>query len=199
MQPLTQEQLIQIADARDIQYERPEAPDQLTVRTRMSRNFPISRDFAFSLFSDQASHVRLFSVIKGAVTVPKEGIGKLIPLNQFLVIEHVEEAGLPPRMMLVRYTLNPPDMITKEAVPDPFGDLDAFSGVEPMDKKKATVVMRFDDLGPRLARVSVESEFKPTTGNVFVRGFIDHVWLHFFETLMVELRELAPDAMMTRA
>jgi hypothetical protein len=198
VQPLSLEELIAIAEARNIHYERPTA-DSLVVKTIMSRNFPISRDFAFKLFSDQASHVRLFSIIKGAVTVPKEGIAKLLPLNQFLVIEHVEEANIPPRMMFVRYTLNPPDMIIKEAVPDPFGDLETFGDAVPMDKKKASVVMRFEDLGPRLTKITVESEFAAATGAVFIRGFIDHVWLNFFETLMMELRELAPSEMRTRS
>jgi hypothetical protein len=86
----------------------------------------------------------LFSIIRGASTIPKEGIAKIVPPNQFYVIEDVAEEGVTPRLMLVRYTLNPPETIIKEAVPDPFGDLDTFSGeVGPLDKKKAKVVIRF--------------------------------------------------------
>jgi hypothetical protein len=104
------------------------------------------------------------------------------------VLEHVEEQAFTPRLMFIRYTLNPPDMIIKEGVPDPFADLDK---IDPQaDKKKAKVIMKFAERGANRTLVTVESEFQASTGAVFMRGMIDHVWLNFFENLMIETREL---------
>jgi hypothetical protein len=200
MQALSAEQLTSIAQARGVTYEALPSANPLIVATRMSREFPLSRQFAFDAFSDPSTHVRLFSIIRGSSTIPKEGIAKIVPLNQFYVVEHVEEQDVTPRLMLIRYTLNPPDTIIKEGVPDPFGDLDALSpnAVIPMDKKKAKVIMKFDEKGAYRTMVTVESEFQAATGAVFMRGLIDHVWLNFFENLMIETRELSLSDRMTR-
>jgi hypothetical protein len=223
MQALSEAELKSIAQARNVTYEPLPSTDPLTVASRMSREFPISRQFAYDAFSDPATHVRLFSIIRGSTTIPKEGIAKIVPPNQFYVLEHVEEQDVTPRLMFIRYTLNPPDTILKEGVPDPFGELEALGGaavappatrkagvrdrqrrqgtkgkVVPMDKKKAKVMMKFDELAAYRTRVTIESEFQATTGAIFMRGLIDHIWLNFFENLMIETRELTPAERRTR-
>jgi len=188
MQALSAEQLTSIAQARGVTYEALPSASPLTIATRMSREFPLSREFAYTAFADPATHVRLFSIIRGSTTIPKEGIAKIVPPNQFYVLEHVEEQAVTPRLMFIRYTLNPPDTIIKEGVPDPFGDLDQ---IDPQaDKKKAKVILRFAERGANRTLVTIESEFQASTGAVFMRGMIDHVWLNFFENLMIETREL---------
>lgn len=196
MQALSAEQLTSIAQARGVKYEALPSANPLTIVTRMSREFPLSREFAYTAFADPATHVRLFSIIRGSTTVPKEGIAKIVPPNQFYVLEHVEEQAVTPRLMFIRYTLNPPDTIIKEGVPDPFGDLD---GIDPQaDKKKAKVILRFAERGANRTLVTIESEFQASTGAVFMRGLIDHVWLNFFENLMIETRELGLADRMTQ-
>jgi hypothetical protein len=196
MQALSAEQLTSIAHARGVTYETLPSANPLTIATRMSREFPLSREFAYTAFADPATHVRLFSIIRGSSTIPKEGIAKIVPPNQFYVLEHVEEQAVTPRLMFIRYTLNPPDTIIKEGVPDPFGDLD---DIDPLaDKKKARVIMRFAERGANRTLVTIESEFQASTGAVFMRGMIDHVWLNFFENLMIETRELSLAERMTQ-
>src|SRR5690606_2866805 len=112
--------------------------------------------------------------------------------NEYIVIEHVEEAGLPARMMVVKYTLDPPSRITKEAVTDPFHDGDIAS-----DRKKGVVTIDFEELGRNLTKITTESVFTTNAGPVFVRGFIDHVWLNFYERVMVDTGELTPAEFMT--
>ncbi|MER9456569.1 hypothetical protein [Mesorhizobium sp. M0478] len=198
MKPLPQERLQRIARARNVHYEPLPNDNPLIVATRMSREFPLARDTAFALFADPATHVRLFSIIKGSSTIPREPIAKMVPINQFYAVEHVEERDPTPRFMLVRYTLSPPDVILKEGVPDPFGDLDGLGDVGPLDKKKAKVMIRLEDAGENTFLLTTESAFVAETGEIFVRGLIDHVWLNFYENLMVELKEIRPDQIMTR-
>jgi hypothetical protein len=97
-------------------------------------------------------------------------------------------------MMVVKYTLRPPDTITKEAVTDPFGGGDVAS-----DRKRGLVTMRFEELTSTTTRVTCSSTFETNDGPVFVRGFIDHVWLNFFERLMVETGEIGAAEMLTVA
>ena len=181
MEPLSLDRLQSIADARGLSYEPLEDADPLVVRTRVSRPFPVPQQTAFDAFSDPMSHVPLFSIIKGSTPAIRAGIDRLIPENQFFAFEHVEESALPPRLMLVRYTLNPPLEILKEAVTDPF----MLGGDEVMDKKRGRVRLLFEKLTDDETRIVAESTFQSTTGAVFARGFIDHVWLNFFERMMV--------------
>lgn len=198
MQPLSQEQLHSIALARNIDYEVVRSTNPLEVSTKMSRNFRIPRDVAYAQFCDPATHLRLFSIIKGSSTIPREAIGKLVAPNQLYAIEHVEEQDVTPRMMFVRYTFSPPSTIVKEAVADPFGDLDRPGTIEPMDKKKAIVVIRMEPRGDIATKLTTESTFTATTGKVFARGLIDHIWLNFYENLMVELKELSRADILTK-
>ena len=144
------------------------------------------------------THVRLFSIIKASSTVPREAIGKLVAPNQLYAIEHVEEQDVTPRMMLVRYTFSPPSMIFKEGVADPFGDLDQMGSVEPTDKKKAIVIIRMEPRGGTATKLTTQFTFTATTGKVFARGLIDHIWLNFYENLMIELKELSRGEILTK-
>jgi hypothetical protein len=149
----------------------------------------LDRETAFQTFADPQRHVDYFDIIKASTPlIPLEG--PLRP-NEYVVLEHVQEAQLPPRMMVVKYTLDPPASIRKEAVTSPF-DSDVLS-----DKKKGLVIMNFQDVGRNATKVTVESTFETNKGPVFVRGFIDHVWFNFFERLMVETGEISVEGMLT--
>ena len=44
--------------------------------------------------------------------------------------------------------------------------------------------MKFDVVDDNNSRFSVESQFQAENGSIFARGFIDRVWLNFFERMM---------------
>lgn len=192
MQPLSFDKLKSIAVKRKVSYHALPADDEKTVKTKMSRSFPLSQEVVFDLFADPANHVKLFSIIKGSSTIPRTGIETVIGDNELYAVEHVEEANVTPRMMLIKYVLDRPRSIIKLGVPDPFSDLDPMA-----DKKKAKVAMNFDPQPDGSTLVTVESEFQAASGAVFTRGFIDHVWLNFFENMMVETGMIRADKLLT--
>ena len=164
-----------------IKYRALRAKDPLVVRTEMSKAFPIPQQAMFDSFADPVAHVRLFAIIKSSTKAIRKGIENLLGENQFYAFEHVQESNLPPRLMLLKYTLEPPTRITKVGVTDPF----LVETVRPMDKKKAAVTMDFAALSKQETEFKVTSSFATTTGEIFSRGFIDRVWLNFFERMMV--------------
>lgn len=195
MEALSIERLTGIAQNRGIAYEAPEdevGSGRRIVKTTIAREFAIPQADAFNTFSDPQAHVRFFTIIKQSTPlIPLEGALKP---DEYVVLEHVQEANLPPRMMVVKYTLRPPDTIIKEAVTDPFGAANVDS-----DRKRGLVTMRFERTTATTTRVTCSSTFETNDGPVFVRGFIDHVWLNFFERLMVETGEIGPADMLTVA
>lgn len=201
MTPKTEEELRKIAKARGVRYEPIPDPDPLIVRTQMSKIFGIGQDDFFSSFADPMAHVPLFSIIKSSTPPIRYGIQEVLPENQFFAFEHVEEGNLPPRIMLVKYTLKRPTLITKEAVTNPFVDTDKDpepstpaptrkpkkkkGPIEPYDKKKGIVLMRFTKVTGNRTRLTTTSIFHAETGSIFARRFIDAVWLNFYERMMV--------------
>jgi hypothetical protein len=181
MDPLPPEELKRIARLRGIRYRALKDPDPLVVRTSMAKTFPVPQQTVFDSFADPVAHVRLFSIIKGSTKAISKGIEPLLRPNQFLAFEHVQESNLPPRLMLLKYTLEPPRRILKEGVTDPFLPDD----MTPMDKKRAKVIMEFSSVAEEETEIKTTSSFQVSTGAVFSRGFIDRVWLNFFERMMV--------------
>jgi len=193
MKALSVDELAGIAEAHGIQYDAP--PDEVgggrrVVTTTLSRSISLPRDDAFNVFADPQAHIRYFEIIKDCTPlIPLEG--PLAP-NEYVVLEHVQEAELPPRLMVGKYRLEPPNRIIKEAVTDPFS-----GGEEMQDKKKGRVELDFEEINATTTRVTTRSVFETNDGPVFVRGFIDHVWLNFFERLLVETGEIRADQMLT--
>lgn len=202
MTPKSEEELREIAKLRDVRYEAIPDSDPLVVRTQMSKVFGIGQDDLFTSFADPMAHVPLFSIIKSSTPPIRYGIQGVLPENQFFVFEHVEEGGLPPRIMLVRYTLKRPTLITKEAVTNPFIDDDGDTKapektpptrkpedpkgpIKPLDKKKGVVHLRFTKVAGNRTRLTTASMFHAETGAIFARRFIDAVWLNFYERMMV--------------
>ena len=186
--------LRQIAKLRGVSYRAVPSRDPLAVKTKMSRVFPVSQKKAFWAFTDPMSHVPLFAIIMGSTPAIRRGIDLILPENQFFAFEHVQEGSLPPRIMLVKYTLEEPIRITKEAVTDPFSEGD----IVILDRKKGKVVFTFEGVTRNTTRITAESTFQATTGAVFARPFIDLVWLNFFERMMVADGELPDDQMLTK-
>jgi hypothetical protein len=160
----------------------------------MSRVFPLAQRQVFRAFSDPQSHVPLFSIIKGSTPAVRHGIHRILPANQFFAFEHVQEGALPPRIMLVKYTLDAPRRITKEAVTDPFTEGD----IVILDRKKGIVKLTFQKVAAKKTRIVAESKFQTSTGAVFAREFVDLVWLNFFERMMVANGEITEGDMLTK-
>lgn len=193
MDPLSAEQLISISSARGIEYNAIADDNPLVVRSSLSKVFPVSAEAAFQRFADPTEHVALFPIIAQTTPPIREGVHDFLPENMFYVIEHVQEANLPPRLMLAKYTLQPPFTIIKEMVTDPFsnpGDVES-------DKKRGALTFRFDPTGDAESRLTIESMFHAETGAIFARGFIDRVWLNFFERMMMEHGQLSQDQFLT--
>lgn len=99
-----------------------------------------------------------------------------------MAFEHVNEAG--PMLAVVKYRFNPGESIIKEIITNPFA-------VEAMDKKKGVVRFDLEDAPEGGTRLKATSIFETPAGPTpFVRGLVDHVWLDFFENVMVEFGEL---------
>ena len=179
MKPLTMQEIRAITRTHSIRYRATKDADPLTVRTTMSKVFPIPQKTVFDSFADPVAHVGLFEIIKGSTTPIRKGIEPLLGNNQFFVFEHVQESSLPPRLMLLKYTLESPNRITKIGVTDPFMPGD----VTVKDRKKAKVVMDFTSISKHETEIRTTSSFQASTGAVFSRGFIDRVWLNFFERM----------------
>lgn len=193
MQPLTTQEIRAITRTHSIRYRATKDVDPLVVRTTMSKVFPIPQKTVFDSFADPVTHVGLFEIIKGSTTPIRKGIEPLLGKNQFLVFEHVQESSLPPRLMLLKYTLESPNRITKIGVTDPFMPSD----VTIQDRKKAKVVMDFTSISKNETEIKTTSSFQASTGAVFSRGFIDRVWLNFFERMMVANGMLQKSQMLT--
>lgn len=186
------EQLESAAIQRGIDYTAIEDENPLVVRTRMAKAFPISQSSMFEAFSDPEAHVGLFQIIVGSTPPIRQGVEGLLADNEFFAFEHVQESNLPPRLMLVRYTLSPPNMIVKDAFTAPFN-----AEEEVADRKKGKVILSFDGISETETRFTAESMFHAETGSVFARGFIDRVWLNFFERMMFANGQLAEGDFLT--
>lgn len=193
MRSLSHEEIQEYAAVRGILYEPMDDPDPLTVRTRMSIDLPLSQETLFDSFADPVSHTTLFAIIKSSTPPIREGLEGILKDNEFFVFEHVEEGPLNPRIMLLKYTLDRPHSILKEGVTDPFIIDD---GVV-QDKKKAVVKMDFERIDDANTRLVTESSFAATTGAVFARGFIDSVWLNFYERMLVVNGQISDNEMYT--
>jgi len=194
MRPLSTQQIENIVNLRGLTYEAIPHADPLVVRTRISRSFPVPQQQMFDAFADPVAHIGLFPIIVGSTSPIRRGLEGVLKPNEFFAFEHVQESTLPPRVMVMKYTLEPPYKISKIGVTDPFVDE---GDVKIQDKKKAKVSMQFDAIDSQTTNLITDGEFAATTGAIFARGFIDHVWLNFFERLMVANGQLMETDMMT--
>lgn len=181
MKPLDHQEIADIAEYHGLTYEAVPHDDPLVVRTKISKVFPLAQQQMFDAFADPVAHVGLFPIIVGSTPPIRKGLEGVLAPNEFFAFEHVQESTLPPRIMVMKYTLRPPYEISKIGVTDPFMPTE----MSAMDKKRAKVSMQFDAVGENSTRLTTDGEFVAETGAVFARGFIDHVWLNFFERLMV--------------
>jgi ribosome-associated toxin RatA of RatAB toxin-antitoxin module len=178
-----------IVRTHNIKYEILKPRSRKTIATRLSRVYNAPPERLFDIVADLSDHSRLFSHCKTAQVVDKTGLDNVLEANQFVVVSDVAEGGS--KLAVSRYTLERPRAITEHLITDPF----PAKGVA--DRKNGLITWKFAKVGESRGRMTCESEFEIETGKVFVRGLIDHVWLDFFENMMIETGELAPDQKLT--
>jgi ribosome-associated toxin RatA of RatAB toxin-antitoxin module len=183
------ERILEIVKVHGITYEPLKEDQEGIIATRLSRVYPASQERLYEMIADLEDHSRLFSHCKSALVVDKTGLEKVIDENQFIVVSDVAEGGS--RLAISRYTLQRPHRIDEDLMTDPW----PATGVE--DRKDGRISWIFEAEGDDRCRMTCESEFEIDTGVVFVRGLIDHVWLDFFENVMVELGELSRSEKLT--
>jgi hypothetical protein len=86
------------------------------------------------------------------------------------------------------------DGTDKKQRPDPTLTL---YGDEVLDKKKGKVRLTFEKISDTETRIVTESMFHAVTGAVFARGFVDHVWLNFFENMMLASGMISDEEFLT--
>jgi hypothetical protein len=183
MKKLSTEKLNELTNHYGIAYESPPNVEGEPIKSQLSRTFNISKEELFSVLSDIFAHERLFSHIGSSSVVDKSRLSAVVGENETLALEHVKEAG--PMLALVKYTIDGTDKIQKDIVTNPFGDVNA------RDKKHGTVEFQLNSIAPDQTTLTAKSTFQ-SASNVFDRALIDHVWVDFFENVMVHTGELNP-------
>jgi hypothetical protein len=187
MQSLSEDLLAEIAQSHGITYERipQRSGDPKSIKTKMRRQFPITQEELYRRISDLKDHTRLFSHLTAINVVSSEQVAKVIGPNQYIIVEGLAEGGSKLGVKLM--TLDPPDSINCELYTDLFET--AFRTVR-ADKKKGTIMWSFDSASPNTSVMTIESTFEVADVTAYVRGAVDHVWLDFFENVMVDVGEL---------
>jgi hypothetical protein len=85
------------------------------------------------------------------------------------------------------FTFKPTDRIEGELMTDPFVSA---HNVGAMHNKKGSIVWDFARVDDANTRMQVESDFEVSANSTYIRGAVDHVWLDFFENLMIHANEL---------
>lgn len=189
MERLPLERLKEIAQTHSINYEILEPENERVVSTRLSRTFKESQENLYNIMADLKRHEEYFDHCAAEVVVDKTGLDHILPKNQFIVVSDVAEGGS--KLAISRYTLYPSNRIEEDLITDPF----PAEGV--IDSKKGKISWVFEKADNGYCRMTAEGRFEIATGQVFVRGLIDHVWLSFFENIMIEIGELNPKARLT--
>jgi hypothetical protein len=191
LKPLAQVQLNQIAAHHEIHYEiLPSAPN--SVATRLSKVFPqVSRSQLYREMADIGRHQRFLPHLKSLVVVTPEQLGNAIAPNQTIIVESLVEGGA--RLGVKLFTAFPDERLLCNLITDPFPE---GAVAQPMDKKQGTIEWKFADEGSG-TKMTVESNFMTTDKTVFVHELVDHVWLNFFENVMVYFGEIQPASRLT--
>ena len=189
MRTLSDAELAKIAAIHGIQYQPTttgtfaptDTPTPNVVQSMMSRVFRISRPQLYTLLADIHAHSRLFRNIQASVVTPKAALSS-VAQDEELAYEQVTEAG--PMLAAVKYRFTTDKAIEKHIVTNPFSAVAS-------DKKRGVVNFELEDAEPEGTRLTTRSIFETPAGPTpFVRGLVDHVWLDFFENVMVEFGEL---------
>lgn len=177
--------LQKIADTHKIDYQTPSTPfNRRAVISRMSRIFPVPKNDLFATIADVGAHGRFFPHLRALNVIKRDQLANCIGENQMVVVEGLAEGGS--KLGVKLFTLIPTDRIEGELMTDPFVSAEGVS----MHDKKGSIVWNFDRVDDAQTRMSVESDFGVGANSAYIRGSVDHVWLDFFENLMMHYGEM---------
>jgi ribosome-associated toxin RatA of RatAB toxin-antitoxin module len=186
--------LKQIANTYSIEYRIFNPRAKWVLSTKMSRLFKVSRDGLYNIVADINNHEELFSQVWKSKIIDRQGLEDALSENEVLVVSHLNEGRAGSRACISKYVLDSPKRITQFINTNPFR---REQGGEVEDSKCAEIRWTFDTVSDDSCRLTCESTFRVSTGKIYAREFTDHLWLNFFENLMVKVGELRQGAMLT--
>ncbi|MGV3464150.1 MAG: hypothetical protein ACO1OT_02520 [Heyndrickxia sp.] len=190
MKPLQIETLAEVAKMHSIQWNDIKSTRDNYIESKLSRVFNAPQQVLYNLIADVGSHAKYMPHLKNLVVVSPEQVGNVIGENQVLVVEGLEEGGS--KLGFKIFTLSPPDKVEGLLLTDPFPTADGRS-----DPKRGVITWEFEKVTEETCRMTTISKFETVTNTFYLRPIVDHVWMDFFENMMIELGELAPDQKIT--
>lgn len=191
MTPLSLPMLHSIARTHDITYELLKSRSKRGVATKMSRVYSLPQQEMYDLLADLEAHTRFLPHLKKLKVITSADIGNVLPANEVLVVEGMEEGGS--KLGIKHFTLTPPDKIAGVLITDPFPVV-----ARQQDPKRGTISWSFEEINANSSRMTVASEFIPASDQFYRREMIDHVWLDFFENTMIHVGDLTPENKLTK-
>lgn len=199
MQPMQEALLREVARGYGIEYDTAASlprfsnnasPHELTnqpfIETRMAREFPESREQLFARIANIEDHARLFSHLTALNVISSKAVAQVIGENQFIIVEGLAEGGS--KLGIKLMTLVPPERIECELFTDLFRS--AVRAGPKQDSKSGTIFWEFYEQPSGGTIMQIRSRFQINENSAYIRGTVDHVWLDFFENVMIDLHEL---------
>lgn len=193
MQALAITDLARIALAHNILYDTPGSSFPFGIATTMSRVYKVPKGDLYKRIADLKGHTQLFSHLSAINVVDSASVANVIGPNQYVIVEGIAEGGSKLGVKLVTLL---EDEIRCELFTDLFKTA-AFQGRK-SDPKAGAITWKFQEVSPNETKLSISSDFQVSDQTQYVRGSIDHVWVDFFENLMVEAGELTPATKMAQ-
>jgi len=180
-------ELRHIAEKHGIDYCSPKTPfNRRAIITRMSRDIALPISQLYSWMADVGNHGRFFPHLRAMNVLHPADLANVIGSNQVVVVEGLAEGGS--KLGIKLFSLFPEERIEGELLTDPF-----VSAVAPgikSDRKDGSITWAFKANSGSSTKMTIESDFEVPSGSPYIRGTIDHVWLDFFENVMVATSEL---------
>ncbi len=185
MKTLAITELARIALTHNITYDTPGSSFPFGIATTMSRVYKVPKGDLYRRIADLKAHTQLFSHLSAINVVDSASVANVIGPNQYVIVEGIAEGGSKLGVKLVTLL---EDEIRCELFTDLFKTA-AFQGRK-SDPKAGAITWKFQEVSPNETNLSISSDFQVSDQTQYVRGSIDHVWVDFFENLMVEAGEL---------
>jgi ribosome-associated toxin RatA of RatAB toxin-antitoxin module len=189
MQALSIEKLAEIAKTHSIEWEDIKSDKDNFIESKLSRTFNATQKQMYDLIADVGGHPKFMPHLKNLVVITPEQVGNVISENQVLIVEGLEEGGS--KLGFKIFTLYPPEKVEGLLITDPF-PID-----EIMDRKKGKITWTFEKVTETTCKMTTVSQFDTVANTFYLRPIVDHVWMDFFENMMIELGELTPERKLT--
>lgn len=193
MKKLEQIQLNEIALIHGITYETIVTDDAKSISSKLSRVMNSPFNELYNTLADLEQHPRFFKNLKQCIVIDKNQLGTGIEDNEFIIVESIFEGSLGISIKKVKLEQN---KITANILSNPFPTNNEIGGLV-SDRKKGTITWDLEKISDFETRLTSESAFDILSGNFFERGIVDHVWLNFYENLMVHTGELQVENKLT--